>query len=435
MRVVGAALFAAGLLVVPLASAATFGRPAEIPLVRAPNGLVEIDATQDGIEDLVLATANGRPTLVVLPGNDDGSFGAPVSVGVGLAAQSLTAADFDNDGADDVAVAGNGEIAIYSGMQGTLVQSALFSVPDVSTVTAADIDFNGNVDLIAASATQDILSVFRGTGEGTFLPRQVYATDGPTTAILVVDLNGDDLPDVVAGGSTVTELFNLGDGILGAPVSVFGGPRDVRALAGADLDGDGDVDVAAASGQDLVTVMLNFGVGDFRDQTAHAAGTTPTALGIGYVDDEDASLDIVAANRGTNDVSIFYGTGTGRFKEETRVKVGKGPVDLALGDLTSDGVNDLVTADRRARSVTVLLNGADAPQPVVCLVPRVARRTLAVARRLIAAAHCQVTAVQRTSSRRFKKGKVISTTPAAGARRPVDTPVTLLVSRGPKKKR
>jgi len=434
VRVVGAALFAGGLLVVPLASAATFGRSAEIPLVRAPNAMVEMDATQDGVQDLVLANANGRPTLTVLPGRGDGSFGMPINVGVGLAAQSIALGDFDNDGTDDVAVAGNGEIATYSDAGGTLSRSGLFNVPDVTTVTAGDLDQDGNVDLVAASASQAILSVFRGTGEGTFLPRQVYATDGPTTSILIADLDGDDLPDVVTGGSALTELINLGDGTLGAPVSIPAGLTDVRALAAGDLDGDGDVDVAVASGQSIVTVMLNFGVGDFRDFAIHGAGTTPTALGIGFVDDDD-NLDIVAANRGTGDASIFYGLGNGRVQEETRVKVGKGPVDLALGDLSSDGVNDLVTANRAARSVTVLLNGADAPQPVVCLVPKAAGRTLAVARRLIAAAHCQVTAVQRTRSRRVKKGKVISTTPAAGARRPVGTPVTLLVSRGPKPKR
>ena len=434
MRVVGAAFCAAGLLVVPFASAATFGRPAEIPLVRAPTAVVEVDATGDGTEDVVVANANGRPTLTVLPGKGDGSFGTPLGVGVGLAAQAVAVADFDNDGADDLAVAGDGEIAMYYSAEGTLVQRAMLSVPDVSSVRAADLDLDGNVDLVTASATQSILSVFRGTDEHTFLPRELYATDVPAAAILITDLNGDELPDVAAGGSALTLLFNRGDGTLGAPVSIFGGPTDVRAMAGEDVDGDGDVDLAVAHRENLVTVMLNAGDGQFRDFAIHAAGATPTAIGIAFLDD-DSNLDIVTANRGTNDFSILAGIGNGRFQEESRVKVGKGPVDLAIEDLNADGLNDLVTANRAARSVTVLLNGADAPQPVVCLVPRVTRRTLAVARRLVAAAHCKVTSVRRAYSRRVKKGKVISLTPVPGARRPVDTPVTLLVSRGRKPKR
>jgi FG-GAP-like repeat len=114
VRVVGAALFAGGLLVVPLASAASFGRPAEIPLVRAPTAVVDADATQDGIEDLVIANAAG-PTLTVLPGKQDGSFDRSVDIGTGPPAGALAVADFDNDGAEDLAVAGGGQIAIYTG--------------------------------------------------------------------------------------------------------------------------------------------------------------------------------------------------------------------------------------------------------------------------------------------------------------------------------
>src|SRR5262245_16025465 len=104
MRVVGAALFAAGLLVVPLASAASFGRPAEIPLARAPTAVADLDVTQDGTADLVLANVAG-PTLTVLPGKQDGSFGAPFDIGTGPSSGSLAVADFDNDGADDLALA------------------------------------------------------------------------------------------------------------------------------------------------------------------------------------------------------------------------------------------------------------------------------------------------------------------------------------------
>jgi FG-GAP-like repeat len=230
-------------------------------------------------------------------------------------------------------------------------------------VRAADLDLNGNFDLVSASSTQSILSVFKGTNKHTFLPRQVYATDGPSAAILVADLNGDELPDVVSGGSAVTELFNLGDGTLGAPVSISGGPTSVRALAGEDMDGDGDIDVAVAH-PNLATVMLNDGDGQFRSFGIHGVGATPTAIGIAFVDD-DSTLDIVSANRGTNDASIVPGIGDGRFQAESRVKVGKGPVDLALGDLNSDGQNDVVTANRSARSVTVLLN-ARSPRSRSC---------------------------------------------------------------------
>ena len=426
-------MVAAVLIVVPLASAATFGRPAEIPLVRAPTAAAELDVTGEGTEDVVLANANGRPTLTVLPGNVDGSFGTPISIGAGLAAQSLAVADFDGDGADDLAVAGNGEIAIYYGAGGTLVRRATLSAPEVSSVTAADLDLDGNYDIIAASAGRSTLTVFTGTDDGTFLPGREYPSGTDPAAILVADLNGDELPDAAVGGNSMAVLLNNGDGTLSAPVSIPDAPSHVLALAGQDLNGDGAVDLAAAH-PNLVTVMINSGDGQFSDFRISRVGVTPIAIGIGFLDD-DSNLDLVTANRGTNDVSVLSGTGDGNFGAESRLKVGKGPVALGIGDLNADGQDDLVTANRRASSITVLLNGADAPQPVVCLVPYVVRRTLAVARRLVAAAHCKVTSVQHAYSRRVKKGKVIAVTPVVGARRPVDTPLTLLVSRGPRPKR
>jgi hypothetical protein len=181
-------------------------------------------------------------------------------------------------------------------------------------------------------------------------------------------------------------------------------------------------------------VIRNGGDGRFVSGTLYRVGGRPSAIRATFVD-SDSELDLVTANRGTNDLSILQGLDDGQFGSEERVKVGKAPVALAVEDLNADGLNDLATANRLSKSVTVLLNGADAPQPLVCLVPGVTRRTLAVARRLVAGAHCKVTSVRRKHSGRVRKGPVISISPVSGTRRPVDTSVTLLVSRGPKKKR
>jgi hypothetical protein len=432
VRVVGAGLFASGLLVVPLASAATFGRPAETPLVRAPTVVAVADPTQDGTGDVVLGNANG-PQLTLLVGKQDGSFGTPVDIGAGPAPRSFSVDDLDNDGADDLAVAGGGEIAVYYSVDGTFVRRTVLRDPGVSSVTAADLDLDGNDDLIAASASRSIVTVFAGTDEGTFLPGRDYATGNPPAAIFVSDLNGDQFPDVATGGNALTVLFNNGDGTLTPPVSI-GGPSEILALTGEDIDGDGDVDLVASHRPNDVTVELNSGEGQFPESGTYAVGVTPDAVEVAFLD-QDETYDIVTANRGTNDISILAGNGDGRFQEQSRIKAGKGPVGLAVTDLNADGLNDLVVANQLGKSVTVLLNGADAPQPVVCLVPAVAHRKLAVARRLVGTAHCTAAAVRRKFSGRVRKGRVIAVTPVPGTRRPVGTSVTLLVSRGPKPKR
>jgi hypothetical protein len=430
VRSVGPAAVTAGLLFVPLASAATFGRPAEIPLVRAPASIVITDATQDGGADLVVANSSG-PVLTLLPGRRDGSFERQLDIGTGAQPRSLIIGDFDNDGGDEVAVAGGTEITVYVSVDASLVRQSVTAARSPSALATADLDSDGNLDLIAGSATDALVSVFAGLGDGTFLAPRDYAIRSPATSLLATDLNGDDVPDVAASGDGVSILFGNDDGTLREYQS-GGGFARARALAAEDFDSDGLVDLALVHGANLVTAIHNEGDERFVNAGSYQVGGTPAAIAVGDLDGDGAS-DIATANRGTNDVSVLLGIADGRFRPQVRIRVGRTPVRLALEDLDGGGRLDLITANRSSKSVTVMLNGADAPQPVVCLVPRVARRKLAVAQRLLTAANCHVARVRRKFSNRVKRGRVIAVSPLPGTLLPVDSSVTLLVSRGPKR--
>jgi hypothetical protein len=432
VRVFAGAVLAAALIVVPLASAAQFGRPAEIPVAGTPAAVAVSDATQDGIADVVVGNASTQ-ALTLLRGRGTGAFDRSVAFGNGPAARAIAVSDFDNDGGDDLAVAGGNEIAIYLGADAVFVRHASLGLPSAKAVLATDLDLDGNVDLVAAAANKAAVTVFPGAGDGTFLQGVDYATSSAATSLFAADVNGDELSDLIIGGNGISVLLGNGDATLGPPASVTdtGG---TTALTGEDFDGDGDVDLAAAHTPNVVQVLFNDGEGQFPAATLYRVGGTPVAIAASYVDG-DSSLDLVTANRGTNDVSLLLGSEDGGFQQQARVGVGKGPAALAVGDLNGDGTNDLVVADRLSKAVTVLLNGADAPQPVVCQVPPVARKTLARARRLVASANCKVGAIRRKYSSRIRRGKVIAVSPPPGTRRPVDTQVTLLVSRGAKPKR
>jgi FG-GAP-like repeat/PASTA domain len=427
VRSVGAAAVSAGLLFVPLASAATFGRPAEIPLVRAPVSVAITDATQDGVTDVVVANASGS-VLTLLPGRQDGSFERPLDVGVGASPRSLAVGDFDNDGGDEVAVAGGREIALYVGADASLVRQSVTPARSPSALATADLDSDGILDLIAGSATDALVSVFKGLGDRTFAAPHEYASRSAATSLVATDLNGDDVPDVAVSGDGVSILFGNDDGTLRQYQS-GGGFRGARAIAAEDFDADGLVDLAIAHGANLVTVIHNEGDERFANAASYQVGGTPVAIAVADIDG-DGTTDIATANRGTNDVSVLLGTSEGRFRPQFRVRVGRTPLKLALEALDAVGTPDLVTANRSSKTLTVMLNGADAPQPVVCVVPEVARRKLAAAQRLVTAANCKVGGVRRKYSNRVRRGRIIAVTPRPGARLPRDSAVTLLVSRG-----
>jgi hypothetical protein len=70
-----------------------------------------------------------------------------------------------------------------------------------------------------------------------------------------------------------------------------------------------------------------------------------------------------------------------------------------------------------------------------CRVPRLRGKRLSTAKRAIRRARCRVGKVRRRYSRRVRKGRVISQTPRAKARRRVGTKVGLAVSRGARPRR
>jgi hypothetical protein len=424
------AAVATGLLLAPLASASAtdFGRSAEIPLAKEPASVLVGDATQDGLPDIVTIYASGS-SISVLPGIGDGSFERPVDYAV-TGARSAVFGDWDADGVDDLAVAAGATITVFAGIDGGLERKASYPAPAPSALAAADLDSDGNLDLVAASSTVARVSVLIGHGDGTFDPAIDYPIGSGASSLVVADLNGDGAPDIAAAGSKPSILFGIGDGTF-EPYTGDAIGHSAHSLAAEDLDQDGDPDLVFAGGQS-VGVLLNAGDGTFPEGSLYPVHGTPVGVAIGDVAG-DESLDVVTANRGSNDISILEGVGDGTFQAQPRIKVGRTPTAIGSVDLDLDGTTDLVVSNQGSKSVTVLLNGADAPQPTVCLVPRVARRTLAAARRLLTRAHCTLAPLRRKYSNRVKRGRVIAQRQVPGTRLPERSRVSLLVSRGPRR--
>jgi hypothetical protein len=194
-------------------------------------------------------------------GNGDGTFG-PVATydkgGLGNLGSPVAIADLNHDGIPDLAV-GNycpGFIGVCSDhapvgvllgrgdgtFQGVVTYDS--GGADVASITVADLNGDGNADLLVAP-----LDVLLGNGDGTFKPPVAYSSPG-TFQLLVADVNGDGKLDLISGGDTGHQVgVNLGhgDGTFDPALVFPAGGVEYSWIAVADVSGDGKPDILTAN--------------------------------------------------------------------------------------------------------------------------------------------------------------------------------------------
>ncbi|MDO7876506.1 T9SS type A sorting domain-containing protein [Hymenobacter sp. ASUV-10] len=198
-----------------------------------------------------------------------------------------------------------------------------------------------------------------GQGPGVFRGATNPLIGSSTNDVEVADIDNDgdlDLLVVDILNRAITVARNAAGGTLAAPATALTLPSDYfpQELAIGDLDNDGDLDLAISTyfstqgGNGAITIGLNDGQGAFTAPApatlSTLVGNQPTGIEVGDID-ADGDLDILTANYAANSVSVCRNNGSAGFTLAATVAVGISPRDLALGDLDGDGDLDLVTAN------------------------------------------------------------------------------------------
>lgn len=354
-------------------------------------------------------------------------LGTPVSIlrrGWAGTYDQLAIGDMNGDGRLDIAVShdGNALGLVFTGEDGSLSAETLISEPwwilrwglGATSVSMADLDGDGDQDLVATLNLVHMIQLFAGNGDGTFelWPSDGYnadshgaGRDGIIDGVIltsratrpmfsvIADFNLDGRPDIAAGSGddsspwsldTLTQQpdhrFTVTDG------NIVGGRFPVN-LAAADFNEDGYTDVATSEILTGVQVFLN----------NHGAGLEqfgPTYLDYGNQFiitgdfNGDGHADIAGRSNVSDRLSILYGDGSGYFPNSVVLRTSPVLEDdepgvigfLAAGDLNNDGMDDIALATRDASAVDLFLSdGTGGFQTRVSIALDSAPNTVAIA--------------------------------------------------------
>ncbi|MDR9417272.1 MAG: FG-GAP-like repeat-containing protein, partial [Gracilimonas sp.] len=219
-----------------------------------PTDVAIADMDQDGRSDVIIASedlskiswySNETTETDVIFGNEQ-----VVTTSAG-GVSAIYAADFNADGFTDVVagLAGAELIALYtntgSGSFNTSFLTSFGSVSNPTEITAADLDDDGDLDVIA-SADGSIVTL-DNNGDGSFTNFTVIANIQNASDIAVGDINGDTRLDVIASSQSTGEYFwlqnngNIGFSSLELFPGTYSGAIDVEVY---DMDANGQLDVA-----------------------------------------------------------------------------------------------------------------------------------------------------------------------------------------------
>jgi len=342
----------------------------------APNMVAAADVNGDGKMDLICVQYYG-PSVSVLTNDGSNGFVLSGTYPVGNLPTAVTVADVNGDGKMDIITANSSSASdsvsvLTNNGSGGFSLAGTYPAGDQPTgVTAADVNGDGKVDLICAdwgSWSGNTLTILTNDGSGGFVLSSSPVTGLAPYSVTAADVNGDGKVDLIsanAGDGTVSVLTNNGSGgfVLACTNAVGSQPYCVTT---ADVNGDGKVDLVCANfgatWGNTLTVLTNVGTGRFVVASSPVVGNGAIAVAAADVNG-DGKVDLISANWRDNTLSILTNNGTGGFVLATNLPVGTHPDSVTAADINGDGKVDLISPNGGNSTLSMMTNATVFPIP------------------------------------------------------------------------
>ena len=329
------------------------------------NGALSVFAADlDGDQDLDVLSASFVDDKIAWYENLDGEgFGPPVVISTQANyATSVYAADLDGDGDIDALSSSrfDNKIAWYENLDGAGTfggQQVISSIASNTwSVHAADLDNDGDIDVLSASEGNNKISWFKNLdGAGSFAPPvHIWQAAAGVRSIFVADVDGDGDPDLLSAtydDDTISWHRNVnGEGQFAPPTVISAEAAGAKSVFAADLDGDGDIDVLSASFvDDKIAWYENAdGEGSFGAQQVISSAALGAESVFAADIDRDGDLDVLSASIDDNSILWYENQdGAGSFGAARVISANAiGAADVFSVDFDGDGNADVLSASR-----------------------------------------------------------------------------------------
>lgn len=316
------------------------------------NTIYFTDVTGDNIADM-LSTDNTQTKI--FKNNGNGTFTLIQTLSVVLYEFAFAAADIDTDGNLDIIFKSptglkwaKNNSGVFQAQQAILTTGGSTPTPATANVLITDFNADGKPDIALIAASSGKIVWYKNLGNAIFANSQNISTDTANDSDLVAgDITGDGKPELLAASITVGKVSwykNIPTGFT-APVTIGRTAYDVNYAEAGDIDGDGDADLVSASTSinQLSWYKNGNGQGDFTIEKQYVIDSYLTgAKNVKLHDvDSDGDLDILAES--SSACYWYKNNGLGSFTKATIVPANTSNGTFFYADVDADGDIDIIS--------------------------------------------------------------------------------------------
>ena len=248
---------------------------------------------------------------------------------------------------------------------GTFTNLGVVTTEFSQSVRMADLNKDGHIDFVGGRFDNQI-SIVLGVGDGTFGAADIYYVSGNPKDVEVADMDGDGNLDVIIAVMDIDQVWiypGNGDGTLDdGNIVAITTKENPSSIAIADIDKDLDLDMVVGriteNSPDTQVFLMQTALSFTFEQPAKSLNTIDLKHGadIALADiNKDQNIDFIYGQTDSDEVEVWLGSGDGTFLKQAGYPTGFNPHVVIVEDLDGDENLDIISVNTLGRNLSVLM--------------------------------------------------------------------------------